>query len=194
MDQTIDHGSLGRTASASNPPPRPRAVRILHWLTVLCLIVAATLILTRDEVSNKPMRGWLMLGHQHAGLLVLLLFVIRVVVRLRVGKLHPAGEPPWLMHAAAQLTHVALYALLLAMPLLGWALTNASGHPVHFFGLPLPALVGEDDDLSDTLLTWHQDAAWVLLALALLHIGAALWHHFVRHDGTLRMMLPARRR
>jgi cytochrome b561 len=86
-----------------------------------------------------------------------------------------------------------LYASILVLPLLGWMLSDAADKPVHFLGLALPRLVQPDLDLSDQLLAWHQDAAWVLLALALLHLFAALWHRFVRHDGVLRAMWQWRR-
>jgi hypothetical protein len=80
------------------------------------------------------------------------------------------------------------------LPLLGWALSNAEGKPVHLFGLTLPALVSADEDLADTLQAWHLNAAWVLLGLVSLHVAAALWHHFVLRDEVLRRMLPKRRR
>jgi cytochrome b561 len=73
-------------------------------------------------------------------------------------------------------------------------MSGAAGQDVHFFGLTLPALVGEDEDLADRLQAWHVDAAWALLVLVTLHLAAALWHHFVVRDHTLRMMLPGRRR
>ena len=165
----------------------------MHWLTVLCVCMAATLILLRDEVDGRALRQWLLEGHRHFGLFVLILFVLRVALRIRLGKLPPASHSAWPIRAAAALTHIALYAVLLALPLLGWALSNAQDKPVHFFGLTLPALVGGDEDLADQLQSWHIDAAWLLLALVSLHIAAALWHHFVLRDGTLRLMLPKRR-
>jgi cytochrome b561 len=173
---------------------RPRKLVFLHWLTVLCLCFAAALILIRDQVDGRVMQQWLLEGHRHFGLFVLILFFVRVVVRIRLGKLPSADNSSRLVHALASLTHIALYALLLALPLLGWALSDALGKPVHLFGATLPALVGSDDDLADTLQTWHVDAAWVLLGLVSLHIGAALWHHFVMRDGVLRLMWPKRRR
>jgi cytochrome b561 len=185
---TVDLGSPEASA-----PLRPRKIVVLHWLTVLCVCFAAGLILTRDEVSGRALRQWLLEGHRHFGLFVLMLFFIRVVVRIRAGKLPGEGKLPFVVRAAAAATHIALYALLLGLPLLGWALSNAQDKPVHLFGLTLPALVGADDDLADTLQTWHVDAAWALLALVLLHIAAALWHHFVLRDSTLRMMLPRRK-
>jgi cytochrome b561 len=172
---------------------RPRKLVIMHWLTVLCLCVAVTLILLRDQVDGRALRQWLLEGHRHFGLFVLILFFLRVALRIRLGKLPSVSHNAWPIRAAAALTHIALYALLLAQPLLGWALSNAQDKPVHFFGLTLPALVGGDEDLADQLQSWHVDAAWLLLALVLLHIAAALWHHFVLRDGTLRLMLPKRR-
>jgi cytochrome b561 len=175
-------------------PKRPRALVILHWLTVLFLFIAAALILTRSEVSGRALKIWLLEGHRHFGLFVLVLFFVRVALRFRFGKLPSDNGSSRLVRLLAGLTHVALYALLLAQPLLGWALSDAQGRPVHLFGLTLPAIVGADEDVADALQVWHQDAAWLLLGLISLHIAAALWHHFVLRDGVLRMMLPQRRR
>jgi cytochrome b561 len=167
---------------------------ILHWLTVLCLFMAATLILTRDQVSGRVLKMWLLEGHRHFGLFVLVLFFFRVALRMRLGRLPSDNGSSRLVQRLAGLTHVALYALLLAQPLLGWTLSSAQGKPVHLLGATLPNLVGADEDLADALQAWHQDVAWVLLGLISLHIAAALWHHFVLRDGVLRMMLPQRRR
>lgn len=174
-------------------PARPRILVAMHWLTVLFVLVAVTLVLLREVVDGRTARQWLLEGHRHFGLLVLVLFALRVALRLRLGRL-PAEDASRLLRLAGGLTHVALYTLLLALPLLGWAYSNSMAKPVHFFGATLPPLVSPDPDLADTLGAWHVDAAWALLGLVLLHIAAALWHHFVRHDGVLRRMLPQRRR
>jgi cytochrome b561 len=174
--------------------PRPRSLVALHWLTALALFAAAALILVRGEVDGRAPRQWLLEGHRHFGLLVLGLFCLRVALRWRLGRLPASAGIGRLVRAAAALTHVAMYALLLSLPLLGWALSDALAKPVHVFGLTLPALVEPDPDLADTLQAWHLDAAWALLALVALHVGAALWHHFIRRDAVLRDMLPQRRR
>jgi cytochrome b561 len=183
--------------SSGSPEPqhvtRPRSLVVLHWLTVLCVCFAAALILIRDEVDGRTVRQWLLEGHRHFGLFVLILFFVRVVLRFRLGRLSSDIKSRF-VRIAATLTHIALYALLLTLPLLGWATSNAEDKPVHLFGLTLPALVTADDDLADQLQAWHIDAAWILLGLVLLHIGAALWHHYVVRDSTLRAMLPRRRR
>jgi cytochrome b561 len=137
---------------------------------------------------------WLLEGHRHFGLFVLLLFFARVVLRIRLGKLPSDDRSSKAVRIMAGLTHIALYALLLGLPLLGWALSDAQGKPVHLLGLTLPMIVGADEDLADELQAWHLDAAWALLGLVSLHVAAALWHHFVLRDGVLRRMLPRRRR
>jgi cytochrome b561 len=166
----------------------------LHWLTALALAGAATLILVRGEVDGRAPRQWLLEGHRHFGLLVLMLFCLRIAVRLRVGRLQSSAGLGRMVRTAAALTHIAMYALLLSLPLLGWALSDAMAKPVHLFGLTLPAWVEPDPDLADRLQAWHLDAAWALLALVALHVGAALWHHFIRRDAVLRDMLPQRKR
>ena len=181
-------------AGAVQPVVRPRVMRVLHWLTVLLLILAAAVILTREEVSAKPLRAWMLEIHRHLGLCVLLLFAVRIALRLRLGRLPELGHFAWPMRAAAASVHAALYASILILPLLGWALSSAQDKPVHFFGLTLPLLVQPDFDLADQLLMWHQDAAWALLALTLVHLSAALLHHFVLHDAVLRAMWPGRQR
>lgn len=175
-------------------PARSRKLVWLHWLTVLCLLGAATAILIRDEVAARAARQWLLEIHRHFGLFVLALFFIRVVVRARSNALPAVGRTSFAMRAAAGLVHTALYALLLIQPLLGWALSSAQGKPVHLFGLTLPALVAADEDRADTLQQWHMQAAWLLLALVTLHVAAALWHHFVLRDGVLRGMWLRRQR
>ena len=80
------------------------------------MAVAATLILLRDELDGRALRAWLLEGHRHAGLLVLLLFGVRVWLRIRYGKLQPGGDHSRIVRAAAGVTHIALYALLLALP------------------------------------------------------------------------------
>lgn len=183
----------GRREVSTTPSPRPRSLVILHWLTVLFLVMAVTLVLLREVVDGRALKQWLLEGHRHFGLLVLILFGVRVILRFRLGRL-PEGDTSRIIRIAAGLTHIALYALLLILPLLGWAYSNSMAKPVHFFGATLPPLVSPDPDLADTLGAWHVGVAWVLLGLTLLHIAAALWHHFVRHDDVLRRMLPVRRR
>ena len=99
------------------------------------------------------------------------------------------GMPAWQRKAALYL-HRLLYVLLFAMPLLGWAGTSAFPAKIMVFGLfELPPLVEPDRALSELLLGIHWRLAFVLCALIVGHVGAALYHHFVRKDRILMRMI-----
>lgn len=178
---------------ALEAPRRPLTVIALHWLTLAALLLAVVLILAREGFDGRALRSWLLDGHRHLGLLVLGLLLARLAVRLLRHPLAAIGAHSPAARATAAAVHVALYLLLAAVPLLGWASSNAHGQDPHFLGIPLPALVAADDDLADTLQLWHARAAWSLLMLGLVHALAALWHHFIRRDPVLAAMLPFRR-
>jgi cytochrome b561 len=102
--------------------------------------------------------------------------------------------PRW-QHAASRLTHAAFYLLLFAMPVSGWLMSSASNYPVSWFGLlQLPDFVRPDEGLKDLLEDVHETLAKALIALAVLHVVAALKHQFIDRDGLLMRMLPWRGR
>ncbi len=88
--------------------------------------------------------------------------------------------------------HFALYVFMLGMPILGWFAVSAKGDPILFFGLQLPALIGHDKSLYDTLKEIHETIGTIGYYLIGLHAAAALVHHYVIHDNTLLRMLPKR--
>jgi cytochrome b561 len=92
----------------------------------------------------------------------------------------------------AHLTELAIYVFMIAMPLLGWAILSGEGRPVPFFGLELPALIGENRGLAKQLEEIHETIGNVGYFLIGLHAAAALIHHYVQHDSTLARMLPSR--
>ncbi len=180
---------LGRVEVSSTRHSWPTIV--LHWGSVLAIVISVGAALWWDFSEDKTLRALLMNVHRQLGLVVMVAWVLRLLVRWRTGWVDHAGTMVWWMRWAAQLAHLALYALLLAMVLLGLALSNAHNVQVSLFGLfPLPMLVAEDSDLADVLTDYHVWGAWALLALVVLHIAAACWHHWVRRDGVLAAMLP----
>lgn len=168
-----------------------RLSRWVHWLSAFLIVGAFGLAWVRDAMDGDALRDVLLGWHRQLGLLVLALLVLRWLGRWWQG-VHTASPPlPALLHWASVLSHLALYGLLLCMPLLGWSMSNAQGHPVLLFNLwPLPVLTGIDPNLADTLQEWHEFASWCLLGLVCLHMLAALWHHWVRRDDVLSRMLP----
>ena len=170
----------------------PALTVAVHWTSAFAVVVAFALAWGREALDDPQPRAALMQVHQAAGLFVLGLLVLRVGTRLTQWSSRPRHALPRPLALAALAGHLALYALLLAMPLLGWALANAQGHAVRLPGLPaFPTLVGTDPDLADTIESWHVGVSWVLLGVVGMHVAAALFHRFVRRDDVLASMLPA---
>jgi cytochrome b561 len=168
-----------------------RLTIVLHWGTLLCIVVAVGAVLLCEFIGDKFWRQILLETHRQLGLLVLLGVAIRLGVRLRYGMADHMSGLPWPMRFAATATHWCLYGLLIGLPLLGWATTNAHNLQVQFFGLvDLPTLIGVDAELADELSDNHILGSWMLLGLVALHAAAALYHHFIRRDRVLWAMLP----
>jgi cytochrome b561 len=99
-------------------------------------------------------------------------------------------DPPIWQEILGKGMHVALYALMIGMPLAGWVLLSAEGKPIPFFGLHLPALIAENKTLAESVKEIHETGGTIGYFLIGLHAAAALFHHYVSRDNTLRRMLP----
>lgn len=164
----------------------------LHWLILLLLLVLCVVGLTLDDLPRTPKYFWVYTAHKSLGITVLVLVALRLAWRLYAGAPPPVpGTPRW-QHAIATLTHVLLYAVMFAMPLSGWLYDSASGlRPFKFFGLfDMPKLVAPDEHLRHLAHSAHEWGLYVLIALVVLHAGAALYHHLFQGDATLARMLP----
>lgn len=164
----------------------------LHWLIVLLIFALAIVGLVMDELPRTPKYFWVYTAHKSFGITVLALVVLRLGWRLYAGAPPPVpGMPRW-QHYAANITHFLLYAYMFAMPLSGWLYDSAAGlRPFRLFGLvTMPKLVAPDEAIKQAAHSAHEAGLYVLIALVLLHAGAALWHHLFKHDATLARMLP----
>ena len=167
----------------------------MHWLMLALLAgVYACIELRTFFEKGDPMREALKTWHFMLGLLVFALVWVRVAARLARPAPPITPTPPAWQHAAAAAMHVALYAFLIGMPLAGWVLLSASGKPIPFFGLELPALISPDKALASRIKEIHETVGEIGYWLVGLHALAALLHHYLLHDDTLRRMLPARAR
>lgn len=163
----------------------------LHWLTAAAIAASVPVALLESYVEGHLLKHSLLALHRSLGVLVLGAVLLRLLVRHRHRERRPDHGLPAHLSLPSALSHVAMYLLLLATPLLGWLQSGAAGQDLRLFGLlPLPALLGMDLDLADTLADYHHWAAWSLIALVGAHTVAALWHHYQRRDGVLRSMLP----
>ncbi len=165
--------------------------KLLHWLVVVLILVMAWIGLRMGDMPNGPDKIATYAMHKSIGISILALVLLRLSWRLYAGA--PAavpGTPAW-QERLASLTHWALYALLLAIPLSGWVLNSASGFPLQWFGLfNLPAIVGRDHGLHELAEEVHEWLFWAMVALAVAHAAAAFYHHLFQRDATLARMVP----
>jgi len=123
--------------------------------------------------------------HKTFGIVVFLLMVLRLALRLLSPP--PSYDPPLTTfeRVASRSVHHLFYLLLIAMPIGGWMATAAGGYPIQFFDSELPGLIGKNEELSKTLFQLHGIAGLLLLALIVLHVGAAFLH-LLKKDGVMR--------
>jgi len=169
-----------------HPKPYSRLSISLHWLMLALLIAVYAAILLRQEFPRgSDIREALKAWHFSLGLVVFALVWVRVIARRIGGTGHrPTGAAAW----AAVLMHLALYGFMIAMPLLGWLTLSAEGDPVRLFSLGLPPLIGPDKALAEQIGEFHETLGTVGYWLVGLHAAAALFHHYVLRDGTIRRM------
>ena len=167
----------------------PFISRALHWLLAGAIFGMFALGLYMTSRTNYTpfvisLYGW----HKSVGFMVLVAVALRLSWRLAFVRLPEAPAPKW-QQRAARLTHYALYVLMLAVPLFGWAMSSAKGLPVSVFGwFMLPDIAPASKQLGHFLHECHEYAAFTLIGVSAVHIGAALYHQFIVKDGLLRRM------
>lgn len=167
--------------------------QVFHWAIVALVITQVTLAKIAEDLPLGMEKLAMLARHKSVGITILALATLRLLWRWAnpVPPLPPTLRP--YERRLAHFTHVALYVLLFAMPLSGWAMSSARGFPVSWFGLlQLPDFVAKSRPLYETLHETHESLAYALGAVALLHVAGALKHHFVLRDDVLRRMLPFR--
>lgn len=167
--------------------------KIFHWVTVPLIVLALLSGVTIAHVKDASKFGFYAI-HESLGLILLILALARLAWRA-------ANPPPPLpdhlpapMRRVAAATHHALYAALVLQPLLGFFTTNAFGFPMQgataFLGfIDLPKFMDAWEGLANILLWIHAWLGWLLPVLIAAHVGAAIYHHAIRRDGTLMRML-----
>jgi cytochrome b561 len=165
--------------------------RLLHWLMAALLIGLLALGFYMSDLPLSPEKLQLYAWHKWAGVTAFILLAIRLLWRAT----HRPPALPASMSATAQrmahLGHLALYALMIAIPLSGWLMSSAKGFQTVYFGvLPIPDLLAKNPELGELLATLHGGLNLLLVLTVLGHAAAALKHHFVDRDDVLRRMLP----
>jgi cytochrome b561 len=168
---------------------------LLHWLIAAVILSNLVLGLYMTDLAISPTKLRLYSYHKWTGVSIFLLVVIRILWRLthRPPAL-PHHMPSW-ERTAASVSHGVLYLLTLAVPLTGWLFSSAKGFKTVWFGvLPIPDLIAKDLVLADVLKAWHENLNYLMAALVVLHVAAALKHHLWDRDDVLARMFPWIRR
>jgi cytochrome b561 len=171
-----------------NPARFPAFSRVLHWL--MAVMILAMLFLGIGMASSLSERyRFLVAIHRPLGLAVLVLAAVRLVNRLLNPPPPLPDTIPPVERFAARTSYVLLYGLMFLMPLLGWGMLSAAPYPIVIYGsLHLPPILPQDPTLYSWLRRLHTDFAFLLFAVILAHLGAALMHGLIRRDGVLESM------
>jgi cytochrome b561 len=164
----------------------------LHWLLALAIVVSFSVGVYMSDLPISPQRLKLYNWHKWAGICILALSALRLLWRLTHRPPADVPMPAW-QQRASHAAHGLLYVLFFAVPLAGWAYSSAAGFPIVVFGvLPLPDFVSPDKALAEAIKPLHATLAFVLAGVVVLHVAAALKHHFIDRDGLLDRMRPGR--
>ncbi|MDP8985343.1 MAG: cytochrome b [Pseudomonadota bacterium] len=180
----------------SPPPPISPSrysgvAQLLHWAIAVLIIVQFVLGWMGEDLPLGMHKLALLARHKSFGMTVLMLAVIRLLWRIwhRPPEL-PAGMSP-VERCLAGATHIVLYVFLFALPITGWMMSSAKNYSVSWFGLfAWPNLIGQNDAAFEFLKSTHDYLSDALFAIAVLHIIAALKHHFWNKDDVFLRMLP----
>jgi cytochrome b561 len=169
--------------------------RLFHWVMAIAILTMGLVGHFMADMAVSPQKVKIYAIHKSIGLTLLALALLRLSWRAIDRRPREVPMPRW-QAAAARVSHAFLYLLMLAIPLSGWVFNSAAGFPLRWFSLVrVPSLTGgADPDLKALAHTAHEGLFYVLLAVVALHAAAAVMHHVVDRDDTLRRMVPWLRR
>ncbi|GJE56925.1 cytochrome b [Methylobacterium thuringiense] len=161
--------------------------RLLHW--TMAAMVLAMLFIGVAMVTSVAHYHALVALHRPLGIGILILAVLRLINRWRSPPPELPSDLPGWQRQAAHASHILLYGLMLALPLVGWAMLSAAGYPIGIAGsVVLPPILPRDPALYTWLRPLHTVFAYTLFGIILAHLGAALMHGLIRRDGVLGSM------
>lgn len=188
-----------------NIPVYSASARGFHWLTVLLLAIqfpigfymvyrGNEMQYVNDAGETKTglwdaTTGFLYDAHKSIGVIILLLITARLIYRLTRGAPPSDNTVPPALIGISHMTHWLMYLLLLALPIAGYIGVSYFG-ALSPFGIPLPAVTAKDETMAKEVFDIHEWLGLILLGLIALHIGAAIYHRFVRKDRVVERMLP----
>lgn len=179
-----------RVIDAKTSPAYSETARVLHWTVAILVLITIPIGVVMANVEGGALQDALYDVHRSIGTVIIPLVILRLGYRLTHPPLPLPEDIPAIQERAAHATHWGLYALLVVQPFVGWVATSAYGAPIKVFGLfQLPPIWPQDQALSDRFFLVHGLIGATIAGLAAVHIGAALYHHYVRKDGVLMRMI-----
>jgi len=173
-------------------PQYANVARLLHWIMAILVLamIAAGFLMVQDGLG-RSLQNALFIFHKNTGVLVLALVLLRLAYRaMQPPPPLPASVPPWQARAAGA-SHLALYTLLVVMPVAGYIRVKAGGFPIEVLdALGVPSLVPRSEALADLAKAVHYYAGIVIAAIVIVHISAALYHGLIRRDGVFSRIWP----
>lgn len=174
-----------------NPERYGAVSKLFHWGMAVLVIYMLYLGLTMEDLPLGPEKLRLIGLHKSLGIIVLVLALLRLKWRW-FSKTPPLPDDLDKMHrVGSKLAHSMFYGLLILIPLCGWVMSSARGFSVSVFGWgPLPDFVNRNEELGKISGEAHEILAFALIGVIVLHVLAALVHHFKYKNRVLKRMLP----
>jgi cytochrome b561 len=167
---------------------------LVHWLTAALILITVPLGAILGDLPRVQSTFKYYSVHKWIGVTIFVLTCVRLFLRLRNPPPPLSASMPSWQQWLARRVHGLLYALLLALPLVGWMASSAGGYPIVLFNvLPLPAPVPQSKELSEILQAVHRVLAWSLVTLVALHLLAVLKHQFIDRDRIVSRMVDGLR-
>jgi cytochrome b561 len=163
--------------------------KFLHWLIFMMVSAQYAVGEFMPHIGRDTPNTGLVAIHISLGGFTMLAVAVAILVRL-LSPVPQLPELPRWQRFLATLTHWSLYALILVMALLGWAATNSRGWAITLFGIDLPMVASKGERWAHEAGDVHMFLVNILLGLVAMHVGAALYHHFIRRDAVLKRILP----
>lgn len=167
------------------------ALRAIHWLMAALIFIALGLGVWSTQLPRNEFRSEVLFFHKSIGVTLLALIAFRIAVRVATGAPPHARPLGRLVAAGAKAGHLALYALMIVLPVTGYLTSTAGGNGVSYFGLfALPNLVSKDQALRRAASQAHYVFACAIAVVLALHLAAVFWHARVKRDSVLTRMWP----
>ena len=152
-------------------------LRVLHWIIGLLMMGLVLMGFLMTSVFPEPFRFSFYGIHKSLGITVLGLAILRIAIRLTTDRIPSVPSVVSMPERfISRLVYLAFYGVMLAMPISGYMMSVAGGHPVEWFGVPVISLFEKNQDIGQMAHTVHEMVGYALLVLLILHIGGVIMH------------------